>query len=123
MRSPEKTLPGRRVRKSHFRIGVHVGDVIVQGENLFGDGVNIAARLEALAEPGGICISGMVRDQIGTKLPIAFTDLGEQQVKNIAQPIRVYRVAAGEDASRPQRGHSPRPCRTSRRSRCCLSPT
>jgi adenylate cyclase len=75
-----------------FRIGVHVGDVIVQGQNLFGDGVNIAARLEALAEPGGICISGMVRDQIGTKLPIAFTDLGEQQVKNIAQPIRAYRV-------------------------------
>jgi TolB-like protein len=75
-----------------LRIGVHVGDVIVQGENLFGDGVNIAARLEALAEPGGICISGTVRDQIGTKLPIAFTDLGEQQVKNIAQPIRAYRV-------------------------------
>ena len=75
-----------------FRIGVHVGDVIVQGENLFGDGVNIAARLEALAEPGGICISGTVRDQIGSKLPIALTDLGEQQVKNIAQPIRAYRV-------------------------------
>jgi adenylate cyclase len=75
-----------------FRIGVHVGDVIVQGENLFGDGVNIAARLEALAEPGGICISGAVRDQIGTKLPLDFTDLGEQQVKNIAQPIRAYRI-------------------------------
>ena len=75
-----------------FRIGVHVGDVIVRGENLFGDGVNIAARLEALAEPGGICISDMVRDQIGTKLPIALTDLGEQQVRDIAQPIRAYRV-------------------------------
>jgi TolB-like protein/class 3 adenylate cyclase len=75
-----------------FRIGVHIGDVLVQGENLFGDGVNIAARLEALAEPGGICISGAVRDQLGTKLPVAFTDLGEQQVKNIAQPIRAYRV-------------------------------
>ncbi len=79
-----------------FRIGVHVGDVIVQGENLFGDGVNIAARLEALAEPGGICISGMMRDQIGTKLPVAFADLGEQQVKNIARPIRAYRVGRGE---------------------------
>jgi adenylate cyclase len=78
-----------------FRIGVHVGDVLVQGENLFGDGVNIASRLEALAEPGGICISGMVRDQIGTKLPVAFTDLGEQQVKNIAQPIRAYRFRGG----------------------------
>ena len=75
-----------------FRIGVHIGDVLVQGENLFGDGVNIAARLEALAEPGGICISGAVRDQIGTKLPIAFTALGDQQVKNIAQPIRAYRI-------------------------------
>ena len=80
---------GEQIR---FRIGVHVGDVIVQGKNLFGDGVNIAARLEALAEPGGICISGTVRDQIGTKLPVAFSDLGEQQVKNIAQPIRAYRV-------------------------------
>jgi len=81
-----------------FRIGVHVGDVIVQGDNLFGDGVNIAARLEALAEPGGICISGTVRDYIGTKLPVAFTDLGEQQVKHIAQPIRAYRVR-GETAT------------------------
>jgi adenylate cyclase len=75
-----------------FRIGIHVGDIIVQGDNLFGDGVNIAARLEALAEPGGICVSGTVQDQIGTKLPLSFTDLGEQQVKNIAQPIRAYRV-------------------------------
>jgi len=75
-----------------FRIGVHIGDVLVQGQNLFGDGVNIAARLEALAEPGGICVSGVVRDQIGTKLPLAFTDLGEQQVKNIAHPIRAYRI-------------------------------
>src|SRR5712664_2927973 len=68
-----------------FRIGLHVGDIIVQGDNLFGDGVSIAARLEALAEPGGICVSGTVRDHIGTKLPVAFTDLGEQQVKNIVQ--------------------------------------
>jgi TolB-like protein len=75
-----------------FRIGVHVGDIILQGENLFGDAVNVAARLEALAEPGGICVSGTVRDHIGTKIPIGFTDLGEQQVKNIAQPIRAYRV-------------------------------
>src|SRR5260370_14354911 len=78
-----------------FRIGVHVGDVIVQGDNLFGDGVNIAARLEAIAEPVGVCISGTVCDQIGTKLPLAFTDLGEQQVKNISQPVHVYRVVAG----------------------------
>jgi adenylate cyclase len=75
-----------------FRIGLHVGDIIVQGENLFGDAVNIAARLEALAEPGGICVSSTVRDQIGPKLPLSCTDLGEQQVKNIAQPIKAYRI-------------------------------
>jgi len=75
-----------------FRIGIHVGDIMVQGDNLFGDGVNIAARLEALAEPGGICVSGTVRDQIGTKLPVGFTDIGEQQVKNITQPVPAYQV-------------------------------
>jgi class 3 adenylate cyclase len=79
-------------KQMRFRIGLHVGDVIVQGRNLFGDTVNIAARLEALAEPGGICVSGSVRDHLGTKLPLAFSDLGEQQVKNIAQPIKAYRV-------------------------------
>jgi adenylate cyclase len=76
-----------------FRIGVHVGDIIVQGDNLFGDAVNIAARLEALAEPGGICVSGAVRDHIGTKLSVEFIDLGPQQVKNIAQPIKAYRIS------------------------------
>src|SRR6267154_742237 len=75
-----------------FRIGIHVGDIIVQGDNLFGEGVNIAARLEALAEPGGICVSATVRDHIGTKLSVGFIDLGEQQVKNIAQAIRAYRI-------------------------------
>ena len=75
-----------------FRIGIHVGDIIVQGDNLFGDAVNVAARLEALAEPGGICVSGAIRDHIGTKLPLSFTDLGEQQVKNITQPIKAYRI-------------------------------
>jgi TolB-like protein/tetratricopeptide (TPR) repeat protein len=83
-----------------FRIGVHLGDVIVEGANLFGDGVNIAARLEALAEPGGICLSGAVRDQIGTRLPIAFAPLGEQRVKNIAEPVRAFTVA-GESGGRP----------------------
>jgi adenylate cyclase len=82
-----------------YRIGIHVGDVIVEGTNLFGDGVNIAARLEAVAEPGGICVSGTVRDQIGTKLPVGFTDLGEQQVKNIAQPIRAYQIRGAIDAA------------------------
>ena len=76
-----------------FRIGIHVGDIIVQGDNLFGDGVNIAARLEAIAEPGGICVSSVVRDHIGTKLHVEFIDLGEQQVKNITQPIKAYRIS------------------------------
>src|SRR5215469_8589466 len=84
-----------------FRIGVHVGDVMVAGDNLLGDGVNIAARLEALAEPGAICISATARDHIGNKLPLAFDDLGDQQVKNIAQAIRVYRVHAGASAPLP----------------------
>jgi adenylate cyclase len=75
-----------------LRIGVHVGDVIVDGGNLLGDGVNIAARLEGLAEPGAICVSAAARDHIGNKLPVGFADLGEQSVKNIAQPIRTFRV-------------------------------
>ena len=84
-----------------FRIGVHVGDVMVDGSNLLGDGVNIAARLENLAEPGAICVSAAARDHIGNKLPLAFDDLGEQQVKNIAQAIRVYRVQTDTPAPLP----------------------
>jgi TolB-like protein/class 3 adenylate cyclase len=75
-----------------FRIGVHIGDVIIQGDNLLGDGVNIAARLETLAEPGGICVSGAVHDQIGTKVPVSFVELADPQMKNIAQPVRAYRL-------------------------------
>src|ERR1700730_251937 len=84
-----------------FRIGVHLGDIIVEGTNLFGDGVNIAARLEALAEPGGICLSGAVRDQIGTSLPITFAPLGEQRVKNIVEPVRAFAIAGASDGRRP----------------------
>jgi adenylate cyclase len=84
-----------------FRIGVHVGDVMVDGENLLGDGVNIAARLESLAEPGAICVSAAARDQVGNKLPLGFDDLGDQQFKNIAQAIRVYRVQVGKPAAQP----------------------
>src|SRR5712671_3959881 len=80
-----------------FRIGVHLGDVIVDQGNLFGDGVNIAARLQALAQPGGICLSGVVRDQIGTRLPVALITLGEQRVKNIAEPVRAYRIGGTPD--------------------------
>jgi TolB-like protein/cytochrome c-type biogenesis protein CcmH/NrfG len=75
-----------------FRIGINVGDVIVEGERIYGDGVNIAARLEGLAEGGGLCISGTVYDQIKNKLSLEYEALGEQAVKNIAEPVRVYRV-------------------------------
>jgi TolB-like protein/class 3 adenylate cyclase/Tfp pilus assembly protein PilF len=80
-----------------FRIGIHLGDVIVEGANLFGDGVNIAARLQSIAEPGGICVSGAVRDQIGVRLPIALAALGEQRVKNIARPIRAFRIGGAAE--------------------------
>jgi adenylate cyclase len=82
-----------------LRIGINVGDVIVEGSDLYGDGVNLAARLEALAEPGGICISGDVYRHVRSKLNLDFQDLGEQKVKNIAEPIHAYRV--GTDASGP----------------------
>jgi adenylate cyclase len=77
-------------RRIRLRIGVNLGDVIAKGNDIFGDGVNVAARLEALAEPGGICVSGTVRDHIRGKLPYPLEDRGEQKVKNIALPVRVY---------------------------------
>ena len=85
-----------------FRIGVNLGDVIVDGDDIYGDGVNIAARLEALAEPGGICISRTVRDHVGDRLPYAFDDMGEQSVKNIAQPVHAYAMSAAAVASLPE---------------------
>jgi adenylate cyclase len=81
------TPEDRRIR---FRIGINLGDVIVEDDDIFGDGVNVAARLEALADPGGLCVSRVVRDQVRDKLPYAFENLGEQSVKNIARPVRVY---------------------------------
>src|ERR1700752_339102 len=79
-------------RQMRFRIGINLGDVIVEGERLYGDGVNIAARLESLAIPGGICISGTVYDHVENKLALNYEYQGEQTVKNIAKPVRVYRV-------------------------------
>ncbi len=75
-----------------FRMGVNLGDVLVEGDDLLGDGVNVAARVEGLAEPGSVCISGPVFDQVEGKLNHDFTSLGEQRVKNITKPVRVYRV-------------------------------
>ncbi len=86
-----------------FRIGVHLGDVIVEGDNLFGDDINIAARLQALAQPGCICISNAVREQLGGRLAVSLTDLGAQRVKNIGQPVRAFQIAGGP-ALRPRPG-------------------
>ena len=77
-------------RRIRFRIGINLGDVIVEEHDIFGDGVNVAARLEALAEPGGICLSRVVRDQVRDRLDCTFEDLGEQSVKNIVRPVRAY---------------------------------
>jgi adenylate cyclase len=90
LKARNAALPAER--QMEFRLGLNVGDVVVEGERIYGDGVNIAARLEGLAEGGGICISGTVYDQIKNKLALAYDSLGEQAVKNIAEPVRVYRV-------------------------------
>src|SRR6202020_2166732 len=82
-------------RRMQFRIGINVGDVMLKDGDIFGDGVNIAARLEGLADPGGICISRGIHDHVMKKLPFEIGDLGEQTVKNIAQPVRVYRLVLG----------------------------
>jgi adenylate cyclase len=93
----ERNAAAAEGRRIELRIGVNLGDVILDDGDIFGDGVNIAARLEALAEPGGICLGGAAHEQVRDKLDLGFEDIGEQQVKNIARPIRVYRV-------RPQYG-------------------
>ena len=85
-----------------FRVGINIGDVIIDGNDIFGDGVNIAARLESICEPGGLCISDTARDQVRDKLPLAFADRGEQQVKNIARPVRVFGLAPQAIAQAPE---------------------
>src|SRR5262249_26771226 len=75
-----------------LRIGINMGDIVVEDGDIFGDGVNVAARLEALAEPGGICVAARVQEDAAGKLDLAFEDIGEQQLKNIARPVRAYRV-------------------------------
>src|SRR5207249_1430062 len=79
-------------KRIELRVGIHQGDSIVEDGDIFGNGVNLAARLEGLAEPGGICVSRVVRDELRDKLDLAFDDLGEQSLKNITRPMRVYRV-------------------------------
>lgn len=112
----QAAMPGRNLdvpadRRIEFRIGINLGDVIVEGEDLFGDGVNVAARLEAIAQPGGIAVSQSVRDHVGNKLDVRFDDRGEQALKNIERPVRVFDIVIDE----PRTGRSaPVDCGTER---------
>ena len=97
LRTENVPLPPER--RMEFRIGVNLSDVMVEGEQIYGDGVNVAARLQSLADPGGICISRTVHENIKSKLPLEFEDLGEQSVKNIAESVHCWRVVM--DGKRP----------------------
>jgi adenylate cyclase len=104
-------------QRIEFRIGINLGDIIIDEGDIYGDGVNVAARLEGLAEPGGICFSAAAHEQVRDRLDIAFDDLGEQQVKNIARPVRTYAVALGASS------RTALPATTSRLSLSCRSRT
>jgi TolB-like protein len=88
-------------RRMLFRIGINLGDVLIEGDDILGDGVNVAARLEGIAEPGGICISSSAYEQVRGKVPVDFTDVGEQALKNIARPIHAYAVSLNANTDRP----------------------
>jgi adenylate cyclase len=100
LKAENESIPPER--RMEFRIGVNLGDVMVEGAQIYGDGVNVAARLESLAEPGGICVSNTVHDQVSTKLALKYADLGDQAVKNIANPVRAYRVLLNGTAAAPR---------------------
>ncbi len=134
---PERDTGVGADSRIELRIGINLGDVIVEGDDLYGDGVNIAARIEALADAGGVFVSNTVHDHVRDRLPFRFEDLREQQVKNITRPVRIYRVRPESPLPNPprERGREARaargwglpssrlsPCPTSRRSRCCPSP-
>jgi class 3 adenylate cyclase/TolB-like protein/tetratricopeptide (TPR) repeat protein len=106
--------PVSEEKRLTFRIGINVGDIIIEANDIFGDGVNIAARLEALCEPGGVCISRAVRDQIRDKLPVAFDDLGEHSVKNIARPVRAFGLTPEAITALPELAPSRRAASSSR---------
>ena len=119
----------RRIKRIEFRIGIHVGDIIVDDNDIFGDGVNIAARLEGIAEPGGVCISDDAYRQIRGKVEIGCDDLGPQTLKNIAEPMRAWRVQLGSSGCEGATGLACEAklrrsrCPTSRPSPCCRSRT
>jgi TolB-like protein len=104
---PERNTDVAADSRIELRIGINLGDVIVEGDDLYGDGVNIAARIEALVDPGGVFVSNTVHDHVRDRLPLVFEDLGEQQVKNIARPVRVYRVRDPAAAKSPSAPASP----------------
>src|SRR5882757_7359557 len=101
LKTENAKLPSER--RMEFRIGVNLGDVMVEGDQIYGDGINVAARLESLADPGGICISDTVHAQIRNKLALNYQDLGAQRVKNIAEPVRVFRVLPEAGAARTRK--------------------
>jgi len=103
----ERNADVPRDRRIQFRIGINLGDVIVEGADIYGDGVNVAARLEGMAKPGGIAVSHSVRDQVGNRLDLVFEDTGEQKLKNIERPIRVYNVSIEQVAARNSKGRAP----------------
>ncbi|MDJ0896561.1 MAG: tetratricopeptide repeat protein [Alphaproteobacteria bacterium] len=98
-------------QRTEFRIGINIGDVLVEGDDIYGDGVNVAARLEGLADPGGICVSGTVYEHTHAKLDLAFEDLGVQEVKNIAEPLHVYRILSGTPSRAADQSRGPTPPR------------
>jgi adenylate cyclase len=106
LRAKNALLP--ETRRMDFRIGINLGDVIEEGDSIYGDGVNIAARMESLAQAGGICISGSAYEQIENKLPLRYEYLGEHEVKNIAKPVRVYRAQIEPEAA-PPKGEAKKP--------------
>jgi len=96
-----------RDRRMLFRIGINLGDILIEGDDILGDGVNVAARLEGIAEPGGICISSSAYDQVRGKVDVEFADLGNQNLKNIARPVRAYAVKRNGLGPNKQNGAAP----------------
>ena len=123
----EQNIDVPQDKRIELRIGIHVGDIIIEENDIFGDGVNIAVRLEGIAEPGGISISDDARRQIRGKVDITFEDLGSQSLKNIAEPMRVWRVPYGRAVpaapTRLRVDEPPLRCPTSPPSLFCHSPT
>ena len=112
-------------RQMLFRVGINLGDILIEGDDILGDGVNVAARLEGIAEPGGICISSSAYDQVRGKVAVEFTDLGEQTLKHIARPIRAYAVGLSAKAlqTAPLPSSAPSKSESSRSQSCSLQPS